>query len=182
MTTTLIRPDRFPAVERDSVTFQVDRYGFPVEVCRRCGGSGEYSYNPLDGTRCFGCSGAGVAYASRIPAQEREAWRKELRAARDVCAWKVQPGDRIRPYGSKRGTPFQTVAAVELGEPDGWMKVGSAAEVVTSYRATLTFEDGTKTGTSNGGELWIRDATVDPAPYVERAQLAMVVKLKRRAR
>ena len=28
-------------------------------VCTRCGGSGEYSYNLKDGTRCYGCGGTG---------------------------------------------------------------------------------------------------------------------------
>lgn len=28
-------------------------------ACGRCGGSGNYSYNQMDGTRCFGCAGAG---------------------------------------------------------------------------------------------------------------------------
>lgn len=28
-------------------------------ICSRCGGSGHYSYNQMDGTRCYGCSGTG---------------------------------------------------------------------------------------------------------------------------
>jgi hypothetical protein len=28
-----------------------------LNPCSRCGGSGHYSYNPVDGTRCFGCRG-----------------------------------------------------------------------------------------------------------------------------
>lgn len=29
------------------------------QYCGRCGGSGHYSFNPMDGTKCFGCSGTG---------------------------------------------------------------------------------------------------------------------------
>lgn len=29
-------------------------------TCPRCSGSGHYSYNQLDGTRCYGCGGSGV--------------------------------------------------------------------------------------------------------------------------
>lgn len=29
------------------------------DVCNRCGGSGRYSYNPVHGTTCYGCNGAG---------------------------------------------------------------------------------------------------------------------------
>jgi hypothetical protein len=32
---------------------------YDTTECSRCGGSGEFSYNPMDGTRCFGCSGSG---------------------------------------------------------------------------------------------------------------------------
>ena len=28
-------------------------------ACSRCGGSGHYAYNPMDGTRCFRCLGSG---------------------------------------------------------------------------------------------------------------------------
>ena len=27
--------------------------------CKRCGGKGQYSYNPLDGSTCYGCRGSG---------------------------------------------------------------------------------------------------------------------------
>lgn len=30
-------------------------------TCPRCGGSGSYSYNQMDGTRCYGCGGSGVS-------------------------------------------------------------------------------------------------------------------------
>lgn len=28
-------------------------------TCGRCGGTGNYSYNQMDGTRCYGCGGSG---------------------------------------------------------------------------------------------------------------------------
>lgn len=33
---------------------------FERETCGRCGGTGHYSYNPIHGTVCLGCGGAGV--------------------------------------------------------------------------------------------------------------------------
>ena len=30
-----------------------------VKVCSRCGGTGNYSWNQRDGSRCFGCGGSG---------------------------------------------------------------------------------------------------------------------------
>lgn len=38
---------------------------FETETCSRCGGSGEYSYNQIDGTKCFGCGGNGQQYTPR---------------------------------------------------------------------------------------------------------------------
>ena len=32
-----------------------------TKECGRCGGSGHYSYNPIDGSVCFGCRGSGKA-------------------------------------------------------------------------------------------------------------------------
>lgn len=29
------------------------------KVCPRCGGSGNHSYNPIDGSTCFKCNGLG---------------------------------------------------------------------------------------------------------------------------
>ena len=33
-----------------------------TETCDRCGGSGEYSFNLLDGTRCYKCGGSGKQF------------------------------------------------------------------------------------------------------------------------
>lgn len=35
------------------------------EPCTRCGGSGEYSFNQVDGTRCFKCGGLGKQLTKR---------------------------------------------------------------------------------------------------------------------
>jgi hypothetical protein len=30
-----------------------------TQTCKRCGGSGSYSFNPIDGDKCYGCGGTG---------------------------------------------------------------------------------------------------------------------------
>ena len=35
------------------------KYVDMIGTCPRCGGSGNYSYNPKDGTTCYGCGGTG---------------------------------------------------------------------------------------------------------------------------
>jgi hypothetical protein len=38
---------------------------YEKEPCGRCGGSGHYSYNQINGTRCFGCGGSGERLTKR---------------------------------------------------------------------------------------------------------------------
>ena len=44
---------------------------FETEACSRCGGSGHYSYNQINGTTCFKCSGAGKTYTKRGAAAKK---------------------------------------------------------------------------------------------------------------
>lgn len=39
--------------------------GFEVKTCSRCGGSGQYSYNQIDGSRCYGCNGDKIQHTKR---------------------------------------------------------------------------------------------------------------------
>jgi hypothetical protein len=39
--------------------------GFEIKTCTRCHGSGQYSFNQIDGSKCYGCSGCGKQYTGR---------------------------------------------------------------------------------------------------------------------
>jgi hypothetical protein len=56
--------------------------------CSRCGGCGEYSFNMMDGTRCFGCGGSGVQQTKRGSAA-----RALYTALTSMEAAYVRPGD-----------------------------------------------------------------------------------------
>jgi hypothetical protein len=43
----------------------VDGMGFEAKSCGRCGGSGKYSFNQIDGDRCYGCGGTGIVRTKR---------------------------------------------------------------------------------------------------------------------
>lgn len=61
--------------------------GKVFDLCSRCGGSGQYSFNPLDGTRCFGCNGRGYGKETTIEDAERRARnRVKARARREAKA------------------------------------------------------------------------------------------------
>lgn len=63
---------------------------FECDVCSRCGGTGEYSFNQMDGTRCYGCNGTGWSYTKRGKAA-REFYRKSLTKRAD----ELRVGDQI---------------------------------------------------------------------------------------
>lgn len=65
--------------------------------CPRCGGSGHYSYNQMDGTRCYGCGGSGIKtmnvrwYTDKErAAQDRAAERRAEKAAEAKEARRVK--------------------------------------------------------------------------------------------
>lgn len=41
--------------------------------CKRCGGSGSYSFNLLDGTKCYGCNGSGFQMVDLAAVAKRQA-------------------------------------------------------------------------------------------------------------
>lgn len=43
----------------------VSKLGFEMMTCSRCGGSGNYSYCQMYGSRCFKCHGKGVCYTAK---------------------------------------------------------------------------------------------------------------------
>lgn len=77
-----------------------NKAGFEIEPCSRCGGSGSYSYNPMDGTRCFKCGGAKFVLTKR-GAAARAKYLKSL----ERPAGELKTDDYIFDYiglGSKR--------------------------------------------------------------------------------
>lgn len=67
---------------------------FEKEVCGRCGGSGHYSYNQLDGSRCYGCNGKGERLTKRGRAAAMFLRERLQKPAREV-----QVGDRMEVMG-----------------------------------------------------------------------------------
>ena len=56
--------DSYKDMEQIGEPFTNEKGKMVIKVkgaCPRCGGSGHYSYNEMDGTRCYGCGGSGTA-------------------------------------------------------------------------------------------------------------------------
>ena len=104
---------------------------FQTTECERCGGSGRYSWNAMDGDMCYGCSGAGVKYTKAAHAAVT-AFHKALK----VPGSQVVVGDRIEVIGVTLGgdvyTSKATVIEIESDEVLRYQRRGST-EVVTYH-------------------------------------------------
>lgn len=100
---------------------------FETEVCHRCGGSGNYSYNQVDGSVCYGCSGTGWQYTKRGSAARK--WWKDTFTTR-VKASEVVIGQRIKCAGRKF-----TVTEITDTEGSYWVN-GVKTPMLTFYNKT----------------------------------------------
>lgn len=73
------------------------KLGFEIAVCTRCGGCGQYSYNQINGTTCFGCAGTGWKLTKR-----GHAAREFFEASAKKPLSKVQVGDLIQVESMSR--------------------------------------------------------------------------------
>ena len=80
---------------------------FETEVCSRCGGTGHYSYNQMDGSKCYGCGGKGIKLTKR-GAAARELYMRLL----SKPATEIAVGDKIHLDSMYSG--WYTVASVTI--------------------------------------------------------------------
>lgn len=123
---------------------------FEHETCSRCGGTGNYSYNPVNGTRCFGCQGTGYKLTLRGRAAQHF-----LNAMREIPLENFEIGDLIR---------FDGFAAGSFVQPSIWAKV-TGKRFLTGVEAgypgfpenqfvEIETSQGTARGMINGKSTW----------------------------
>lgn len=82
---------------------------FESESCSRCGGSGKYSFNHMDGDRCYGCGGTGLKLTARGSAA-----RKLFEDSMEKVVKDLQVGDKVFTHiGLSSNRVWQTIAAIE---------------------------------------------------------------------
>ena len=111
---------------------------FETETCSRCGGSGHYSFNMRDGTKCYGCHGSGVKYTKR-GAVARQFYSDSLYKP----ANEVKIGDKVFDTYYRK---WLTVIGVELG--DEVPTIDHNGEKVTQHHLSFLFK--TKNTYSSG--------------------------------
>ena len=109
------------------------------ETCSRCLGSGRYSYNMMDGDRCYGCSGAGRRLTKR-----GQAARNYLQALQELPVELVKPGDRIYHQGWRTVTdvtPGSSGRIYRADDPKLAKLVAEGARVESFERATADYDE-----------------------------------------
>ena len=94
-------------------------------LCPRCGGSGHYSYNQMDGTKCYGCMGSGKKIMNvrwytdkERAAQDRAAERRAEKAA-------IAKEERRVKFAARNAFGFGEAGYITLFIGDG--------DVITEY-------------------------------------------------
>lgn len=87
-----------------------DKPLFEAVVCSRCCGTGNYSFNMVHGTTCYGCSGAGWKLTKRGAAAQAY-----LNHLREVPVSEIKVGDLIRVNIGMMSNKyvFSTVESIE---------------------------------------------------------------------
>lgn len=85
---------------------------FESKTCSRCAGSGSYSWNQRDGSRCFGCGGRGIVLTKRGAAAQAF-----YTASVTVTMADLVPGDVIVLAGfDMLGIASEHATVVEIGD------------------------------------------------------------------
>ena len=77
-----------------------------VGPCPRCGGSGHYSYNQMDGTRCYGCNGKGITSQIVRWYTDKERAALDRAAERRKEAAKVKQEERRIKFAARNAFGF----------------------------------------------------------------------------
>lgn len=86
---------------------------YEKETCGRCGGTGQYSYNQVDGSRCYGCGGTGQRLTKRGKAAK--AFADTLL---DLPIDQVQVGQRVSDtcMGRRTTITVKNIERIESGK------------------------------------------------------------------
>ena len=152
-----------------------DKRGFPIVTCSRCGGGGEYLYNCVDGTMCYGCRGTGWKLAPAA-VKDFKAYKAIYDAQVKVLVGNVQPGWKVRPQPEDE---WMEVAAIDISEVACAWEVHGENRKAIAFRCVVTFTDGS-TVNSTTNQLWRGQPTVSPKEYAERAMAKHKKQLARR--
>ena len=133
---------------------ELNSYGFPIETCSRCHGTGHHSYNQITGTICFKCDGTG----STITKQANPAWiafNANYKAMKEVITKNLIVGAFYRC--TCKGARKEVTSVVRTDEACGWQATNGVKTM--HYFYIVAFADGTSE-THSEHKLWTRRLTL----------------------
>ena len=83
-------------------------------TCPRCGGSGHYSYNQMDGTRCYGCNGTGTVIQKVRAYTEKEYNHMQAANERARAKRKAEKEAKVRDL-IENAEKYKHEVALKLG-------------------------------------------------------------------
>lgn len=133
-----------------AITYKSDRYGFPLENCSRCDGTGYlHEYRHVMGGQCAKCSGGKHHYPQGKAGDIARAFRTELRSQTRASAADLQPGDVVEWYGEWKTVQAvlptcQWRGATTLGDPGtpGYSDINRYAVIISFTDGTLDEDSG----------------------------------------
>jgi len=137
----------------------INKYGFPLEVCGRCHGTGNYSYNEIDGTTCYGCSGSGFKI-TKSAQKAYDAFLTAYKKAQRPQVKDVQVGD----YIARKNVWCRVARIIKTDEVSSWSVV-DGVERISTYFYEVEF-DNSEVRTFPENQLVKRKATLDPTPFL----------------
>lgn len=100
---------------------------FETKTCSRCGGSGSYSYNQIDGSRCYGCGGSGLQYTKRGAIA-----KVKYQEMRKILPENAKVGDRLVQDLFFNSVKF-TIAEILPESVSGYTRTKDGAEITTIH-------------------------------------------------
>ena len=133
------------------------------EECGRCGGSGQHSYNQVDGSRCYGCGGTGKRLTKRGAAAR--AFASSLLDT-PIEAFAEMTGRKARYADLVSGKQYVISGAVK-GRPTAYSVVNGERIPIENFKL-LAMRDGTLTDIGVGLGKGIRVRLIPDEQDIER--------------
>ena len=115
--------------------------------CPRCGGSGHYSYNQMDGTTCYGCMGSGIKRQQVRWYTDAQRATMDRAAEKRAAAAKVKKEARRIKYAPRNSLGFGDAGYITLYKGDN--------KVISNFFKNFTIdEEGHKAAWYNNYFHW----------------------------
>lgn len=115
--------------------------------CPRCGGSGHYSWNSMDGSRCYGCSGSGKKQIVVRWYTDEERARQDRAAAKRAEAKAIKAEQKRVKFAARNAFGFGEAGYITLYK-------GNSEEISEYFKSFTIDEEGHRAAWFNTTFKW----------------------------